>query len=391
MKKIRTWFRSHWILLIVAVSLIGGGFYYFAQKNTSDIPVIRVQTQTVIKGNLSVAVSGSGQIQADAQVDLKPVVAGDALEVMSVVVQNDQEVIKGQVIAVLDNEDARRNVERSKLDLRRAEIQLKQKEDLYPKETKDDKYERQLSEASVTESRIALVEAQERLNDYTIRAPFDGIVTGLVVDSGDTISQTGILASVITKNMKAVITLNEVDAAKVKVGNIVTLTFDALPNEQAQGKVTKLDTIGTAEQGVVSYGAEIALDEQNSNLKPGMSVSAEITVVQKENILLIPNAAITYEDNKAYVEVATNRLERVGQGQVPSSLRIPEERGQRKEIAIGLTDNVNTEVVTGLSEGERILIRSAAAPASVSQSATQRPGGAFNFLSGPRAGSAGSR
>ncbi len=374
------WMKQHWFLAITGLGVVlVGAYFYFQTGETSEALTTKIQTKVVERGVLSIRVSGSGQIQADSQVDLKPVVAGDALEVTSVAVRNDQEVTKGQIIAILDNEDARRDVERSRLDVRRAEIQLKQKEELYPKETKDDKYERQLSDITVAQSRIALVEAQERLNDYTIRAPFDGIVTGLAVESGDTISQTSVLASVITKNMKVVITLNEVDASKVKIGNAAALSFDALPNESVLGTVTKLDTIGTAEQGVVSYGAEITLETQHSKLKPGMSVTADITVAEKQNVLLIPNAALTYESGKAWVRVASSR------GETANTVSAEDRngRGERREVTVGLTDNISTEIMSGLKEGDRVLIVPSVGVINgqANQSNTNQ-GGVFNLFRG---------
>jgi multidrug resistance efflux pump len=81
-------------------------------------------------------------VEADSQVDLKPVVAGDAIEVTTVAVQNDQAVTKGQVIAILDNSDARRSVVNAELSLHQTEIKAKQTNKLYPKlNRKESKYQ----------------------------------------------------------------------------------------------------------------------------------------------------------------------------------------------------------------------------------------------------------
>ena len=96
----------------------------------------------------------------------------------------------------------------------------------------------------------------------------------------------------ITKQKIAEISLNEVDAAKVKVGQKVTLTFDAIDGLSITGEVSEIDALGTVSQGVVTYGVKIAFDTQDERVKSGMSVSAAIITDVKQNVLLVPNAAV---------------------------------------------------------------------------------------------------
>lgn len=362
MNTLFTWMRRHVVLSIGALLLIAFGGYYFFFRESATMPAA-VETKQVqaTRGNLKLTVSGSGQIEANSQVDLKSVRAGDGVDIVSVPVKNDQEVKKGQVIAVLDSGDVARNVEQARLSLASAEIRLKQTEDTNDTETDDDRRTRQLQEIAVTQSRISLADAQETLSDYTIRAPFDGIVTGLSIEAGDSLSNTTVLASVITKEMKVSISLNEVDAAKVKVGDNATLSFNALPDVTLSGKVSKLDTIGTANSGVISYGAEITLDEQQVSLKPGMSATAEITVEEKNNVVLVPTSALSYQGDKAYVTLGN---------------------GQKKEVTTGMTDNASTEIVNGLSDKESVIVTTSGGGAAVSSSAkqAQAQGGILNSL-----------
>ncbi|MDP3956921.1 MAG: efflux RND transporter periplasmic adaptor subunit [bacterium] len=389
MNKLSFWLRAHWMVSLLVLGIMTGGYYYFRSDTASETAVVQTKGETAHKGDIRIIVSGSGQIQADSQIDLKPVAAGDAIQVMAVFVKNDQEVKKGQIIATLDSKDAVRNVREAELSLKSAKIKMQQTGEDFNNKNTSDTLARRAQETSVKQQELALEEALSKLSDYTIRAPFDGIVTGLSVDGGDTISQTTILASIITKSMKAVISLNEVDAVKVKVGKAASLSFDALPNIAIGGKVSKIDTIGVAVQGVVSYGAEITLDEQHASLKPGMTVAAEISVEEKKNILLISNAALSYENGKAYAVTAPNR--QLGSGTIENQNN-QIQRGQRKEIEIGITDNVNTEIVSGLSEGERVLIATSNTSAIGSVSVTagrqgQSQGGIFNiFRSGNRGG-----
>lgn len=365
--------RNHRLAsLVLFGALVGGVYYVFFQPDAETATSNTVaRTAKAEKSDLRVVVAGSGQVEADSQVDLKPVVAGDAIVVTTVAVKNDQEVKKGQVIAVLDNEDARRDVSRAELDLRQAEIKEKQTDSLYPKLDSDDMRQRQLANVSVAQSVIALEKVRDKLADYTIRAPFDGIVTGLSVESGDTISQTAALASVITKKLHVSVALNEVDAAKVREGNAARVSFVALPDVTVHGRIVKLDTIGTVTQNVVSYGAEIELDEQPAGLKPGMSATADIIVAEKTGVLTVPNAALSNERGKTVVTVRSNGAA----------------SGEKQTVVTGLSNETATEIVSGLSEGSIVEFPGTSQAAAANNAASGGQGSILNLFRGSNSGS----
>ncbi len=364
--------RNHWLVSLVVFAVSAVGTYYVFFRSDVDTATSGAVTRTAQaeKSDLRVVVAGSGQVEADSQVDLKPVVAGDAIVVTTVAVKNDQEVKKGQVIAVLDNEDARRDVGRAELDLRQAEIKEKQTDSLYPKLESDDMRQRQLANVSVAQSIIALEKVRDKLADYTIRAPFDGIVTGLSVESGDTISQTAALASVITKKLHVLIALNEVDAARVREGNEAMVSFVALPDVTVNGRVVKLDTIGTVTQNVVSYGAEIELAEQPAGLKPGMSAMADIVVAEKIDVLTVPNAALSNEKGKAVVMIRRD-------GTADS---------EKQAVITGLSNETVTEIVSGLAEGS-IVELPGISQATTANAASGSQGSILNLFRGSNSGS----
>src|SRR6185503_5946600 len=109
---------------------------------------------------------------------------------------------------------------------------------------------------------------------YTVRAPFSGTIAKLSVDKGDQASSGTTVATIISKNQIADLSLNEVDAAKVTVGQKATLTFDAVEDLSIAGAVASVDTLGTVSQGVVSYVVKIQFTTQDERVKPGMSVNA---------------------------------------------------------------------------------------------------------------------
>lgn len=363
MKSVLAWMKTYrkWLIGILLIAAVAYGYFRDTPAETiSTAP----KTVTVLRGDLEVVVSGSGQVEALSQVDLTPVIAGDGIDVISVRVKNNQLVKKGQVIAVLDTSDAVRETESATLNLRNAQIRQKQTEDLYSKQTKTDLWNRQLEEVAIAQSQNALRKAQEKLRDYSIKAPFDGIVTGLGVEVGDSVARNTVLASVITPDRKIVITLNEVDAARVVEGNSVRLSFNALPGVFLGGRVSRIATIGMVTQNVVVYEADITLDEQNEALKPGMSVSADIFVAEKKGVLLLPNAALRTDANHEVTVVKASPLgeglearaeeRKRGEARVPSQVR----DSSVVKVEIGLTNDIDTEILSGVSEGERVVLPS---------------------------------
>jgi biotin carboxyl carrier protein len=208
-----------------------------------------------------------------------------------------------------------------------------------PLQIRDAELSIQTAKNNLTKAEDALSDAKENVENCSIYAPFDGIISDVKVKKGDTVSTATILATIVAKKKIAEIILNEIDAAKVKVDQKVTLTFDALPDLTLTGKVIDIDKVGTVSQGVTSYGVKIALDSDDERIKPGMSVNAEIIVDRKENVLLVPNSAIKSNGMGKYVEVIKNN------------------KIEKRYIKTGISNDEFTEILEGLNEGEVIIIR----------------------------------
>ena len=206
------------------------------------------------------------------------------------------------------------------------------------------------AQASLDNSNAALQAAQDTYDQSFIRAPFGGVVAAVNVSVGDVVDTSTIVASVITKQQIAKISLNEVDAAQVKLGQTATLTFNAIPGATATGTVAQIDTIGTVTQGVVSYNAKIAFDAGDQGIKPGMSVSVTIAVGKDSGVLLVPNSAVTSVGSKSTVLVLDG-ITGATDGATISLTNAP------KSISVetGDSDNKNTIITSGLTEGEHIV------------------------------------
>ena len=218
-----------------------------------------------------------------------------------------------------------------------------------------DELDIQTAELNVKQKENAFLDAKEKLADYYIRAPFNGIITNLTIKKGELVSPTTIIGTLITKQKIVEISLNEIDFPKIKIGNEATLTFDAFPELKIKGKVIETSTIGTEEQGVVSYNVKISLEEDKKEIKPGMSVNAEIITEKKENILIVPNSAIKNDkENKKYVEVVKNNFEIKKPSEV---IAIDSKFIEKRYIETGILNEELTEVLEGLNEGELIIVK----------------------------------
>lgn len=212
---------------------------------------------------------------------------------------------------------------------------------------------------------LALKQKKEALANYSVVAPFEGIIASVEdVNVGDTLSNGTTVATIITKQKMAEISLNEIDAAKVKVGQKANLTFDAFEELNIVGTVAEVNLIGTVSQGVVSYTIKIGFDTQDDRIKPGMSVSASIITDSKMDVLTVSNSAIKNQGDVSYVEI----------------LRENSSTPMSQNITIGIGNDTVTEIIDGLSVNDQVVIKTVSGN-TTSQTANNTPS-VTNILGG---------
>lgn len=208
---------------------------------------------------------------------------------------------------------------------------------------------------TITQRENALLDTKEKLADYFVRAPFDGVIVGVAVKKGDAVSASTVIATLITTQQVAEISLNEVDAAKIAQGQKATLMFDAVEDLSISGSVGEIDTLGTVSQGVVTYTAKIIFDTQDARVKPGMSVSASIITDMKQDVLMAPNAAVKTAGEGSYVEMPDETVAANAAGNTSGITLI--NALKRQDVQTGLANDSYTEVAGGLSEGDYVVSR----------------------------------
>jgi len=213
----------------------------------------------------------------------------------------------------------------------------------------------QSAQLSIQQKQNAILDAQQKLADYSIRAPFDGVIANLNAKKGDSVSSATTIATLLTTQKIAEISLNEVDVAKVKVGQKVTLTFDAVADLTISGQVAQIDAIGTVSQGVVNYAVKISFDTQDERIKPSMSVSAAIITDVKQDALLVPNAAVKSDSNNgSYVQILVNNAP------------------QNQTVETGLANDTMTEITSGVKESDQVVTQTTTATTKTTTTSNSR-------------------
>jgi len=225
---------------------------------------------------------------------------------------------------------------------------------------------------SVKSKENALADAKDALNNYYVYANLTGIISAVNISSGENISSGATAITIITESKIAEITLSETDIANIKVGNKATITFDAIEDLSVEGEVTAIDATGSASSGVVSYGIEIAFDTDNESVKPGMSVSATIITNSKENVLILPSTSVkSKDDGTYYVQVLSNTYNLTNRTNSIKGV-VSATPPTIKTVTVGLADDTNTEILSGLAEGDQVVVRvSSSTTTSTTSSSTK--------------------
>ena len=206
----------------------------------------------------------------------------------------------------------------------------------------------QSSQVNVDNANSAVATAQSNLDAAVLTAPAAGIVASIANQVGEFVSggNTNSAFMVLTNTQSLVLhgTIGESDVAKLKLGQVANLTVDALSGQRMTGKVTSLDPVATISQGVPVYGIDIAIDVPSSAVKAGMSASASVILATKQNVLTVPNTVIRTINGQRGVQVLRD-------GEIVDTV-----------ATFGLANDTVTEVVSGLSENDVVVIPQARAP-----------------------------
>lgn len=395
------------VILVVILVILG---YFAYTRFTSSSAQPTYQTAQVTKGTLVVALTETGSVAVSNKVSVVTQASGI---VSKVYVKSGQQVKAGDKIAdvTLDTAGQQRQAQayssllsaENNLNSAKAQLYTLQNQEFVANQkfvndkgianpTQQDMqdpvyieeqaawlaaeaaYKNQQNVISQSEANVSNANLAYQLTSGTIVAPTEGTISDLLITQGmqigssntsagsstNTSNQT--VAAIQTGNATTVqVSVSEVDAPQIKVGQEATITFDALPNKTFTGKVLGIDTTGSVSSGVVTYPAIIQLDESESDVLPNMSATASIITKVDNNVLLVPSSAIQTVGNSSTVRVLQN--------------------GKVTTVSVGTGDSSDSQTVitSGVTQGETVV---------TGQASTTSSGGSSPF-SATRGGGAG--
>jgi HlyD family secretion protein len=198
----------------------------------------------------------------------------------------------------------------------------------------------QAAELSLKTAQISLEQAKSNLRKSQIVAPFDGVVADVNVQVGQMSSANAQPIILVDRSrLESQVNISETDLPRIKVGEKVQVTFDALSGQTFGGQVVKVPLVGAVTQGVVNYPVVIALDQADRQIRPGMTANVTIVVEQRDNILLVPNRAVKIVNRQRVVTVVRDGA--------PTQVN----------VTLGMTGDSQSEVVSGLNEGDVVVVQ----------------------------------
>ena len=371
-------------VLIGAVTiavLIAAAVLLWTMTREDDITYM---TERVRSGNLNQVVEATGEVAAVNLVSVGAQVSG---QIKKLYVVLGQEVKQGEMIAEIDSQTQENTLNTDKAKLSNYKAQLEARKIILNISKKQ--YDRELvliktnstsqenlenarnayatakanvneMESLITQTQIAINTDETNLGYTKIRAPLDGTIVSVPVEEGQTVNANQTTPTIVQianlNDMEIDIEISEGDITKVKPGMDVTYTILSEPNTIFRAKLDSIDpglttlTDGSYDKSsstsasssssteAVYYYGRAYVDNPEGKLRIGMMTQNTIHVTSAENVLIVPSITITSRQDKHYVRILSD-----------------DDNVERREVEVGISDGVYTEIRSGLAEGERVI------------------------------------
>ena len=371
--------RRKWIIAAIIVVVLAVAIVIFpADKQQSTLQFVTAEAS---RGDLTIQVTATGTLEPLNQVDVGSEISGT---IEAVLVDFNDRVSKGQVLARLNTDEQRARVvqARAALEVARArvlqakatvletDLKLKRCKTLAEKglctpqdlDTAQASYARaEADEASaraqVSQARATLDAEETRLGKAEIRSPIDGIVLNRQIEPGQTVAaslQAPVLFTLAENlsQMELLVGVDEADIGKVKDGQTATFTVDAYGERTFPATITQVRLAPLSEGGVVSYDTILALNNDELLLRPGMTATAHITVQEIGDALLVPNAALRFVPPAPEAQEKSSFLDQLLPRWGGRSRSSNQNRSKSKQVwTVQNSQPVAIEVKTGPSDG----------------------------------------
>lgn len=394
-------------ILMVSLGIIGVIVSVVLMLNPQQQPDIVYTTEPVSRGDLTLTVSATGTLAPVKEVEVGIEVSGT---IKTVLVDYNDQVKVGQVLAVLDTTrlnaqalqseaslvSAKAKVQQIQASLQEAKIKMSRLTKALelsggkvPSQYEMDTAKATLAKAIADEAsaKASVAQAQAMLDvnrtdlaKAVVRSPINGVVLKRTVEPGQTVASTFqapvlfTLAEDLTQ-MELQVDVDEADVGKVKEQQLAEFTVDAYPERSFPAQITQVRYGAETVEGVVTYKTVLKVDNKALELRPGMTATATITVLKKTNVLQIPNSVLRYQPSEQLSAQQTQKsinlvsmllpkppVERSGRPKTSDTTVVQDVwaliDGQpvKKSIVKGISNNVMTELVGGEVSENMLLI-----------------------------------
>ena len=365
--------RKYLIYGIALLAIFGIGYKMLNRSAGGTV----YKTQKIENGDIMESITASGTINPLSTVSVGSQASGRIAEIY---VDYNSVVKKGQLLALIDQENAKATVQQREaaLEIAKAQVDVEENNIKYYKKALNrisklnaSKYSTEkdleaaerdydnavaqlaLEQAQVKQAQASLDSAQTELSYTEIKAPVDGIVISKAVEVGQTVAasfETPELFSVaedLTK-MQIEASVVEADIAKVKEGQKVRFTVDSYADDYFYGTVTQVRNEATTTSNVVTYTVVIGIDNTDMKLKPGMTANVEIITAEEKDVMLVPNQALRF-----YIDDSDNAKRYKDRG----VWIIKNGKPERVSVKIGVSDDDNTQILeSALKIGDKVIV-----------------------------------
>jgi len=364
------------IVVVIAIAGLLALKTFYKKKAEVSYGTVKVE-----KGQIANTVTATGTIEAIKTVNVGTQVSGI---VQHLYADFNDNVRQGQLLAKLDTTALKTQWDQSLASVKQAQAQLNFQEAAYKRlKVLYDKnfisqadYDQALfnyenAQGSLSNAKSALERAKVNLDYATITSPIDGVVLNRAVEEGQTVAASFSTPTLFTivkdlTKMEVQTSVDEADIGKVKNGQRVEFTVDAYPDIQFEASVSEVRLQPVTTNNVVTYVVILNAPNPDKKLMPGMTASATIYVEEKANALIIPGKALRFLPDTTYVnKMMAKRERKASAGMLPRETNVKrdmvwvrdEQYGLRPNmVKIGIDNGTNVEILSGLNEGDEVII-----------------------------------
>ena len=341
-------------LLIIAGVVFGAYYLWFRQSAT---PAKETRTVKVVKGDIAPTLDITGTVVSENETGVNFKTSGELIDI-KLKVGDTVEV--GQELAKIDDTELQRQVKIAKANRSSAYAKYNQTKS----DSRSDSYDIRIQAAAVTQAKENYQEALDNLEQSTLKSPIVGTVLAINASVGEQVAGTSSSGAggqstsgagqtdssstsssstdfmVIADLSKLLVeaSVDQVDIPKIAKDQNITITLDAMSGTEFKGKVVNIDPIANNTQDVITYNIKTSIESPDPKIQLGMTADLKIDLGEHKDVLLVPNLAVRSQDGSKVVQKMIDGT--------PTDVT----------VEVGLSDEENTEITSGLLEGDEIVV-----------------------------------